>query len=173
MNKIFCGIDVGRAGGIALVDSAGRLVDVYEMPLTHDEETDAWELFKIISSIKADSVHIIFERLNSFFGMSQAGIIGVSREGGIVYAVSQISRHPFTKVSPKKWQNFIFANEKQIFKQEKGKAKLDTKKMAANVFTKNFPDYEKFKVVTKRTGNLRDGIVDAALLAQYGRMNNF
>ena len=174
--RAWIGIDLGRQGGIAVVDQDGKLTAVYNMPLTKEKETDALALYVILKEqiAKYDgNCHVIFERVNSFFGIGQAQIVGVCRESGIVESATQIAGAPYSKITPRKWQNFMFANEKQIYKDVKGKAKLDTKKMSCNRFVKSFPDYKKFPIITKNTGNLRDGICDSGMLALYGKMNNF
>lgn len=175
---IIISIDIGREGAVVVLKE-NVLSAVYKMPLTPEGETDARVLLSIIKNNTLGETRLVFEKLNSFFGIGQSAIVGVSRESGIVEAVAQISELPYVKVNPRKWQNFMFANEKQIFKlvkskkaEESDKLKLDTKKMAANKFCKEFPYYKKFPLITKRTGSLRDGIVDAALIALYLRQNN-
>lgn len=197
---IYIGIDLGRQGGIAVVDKiSGKLLQAFKMPLTKEGETDARKLLNIITKCTShyspeEGAHLVFERVNSFFGIGQAQIVGVCRESGIVEAVAQISKMPYTKVTPQKWQNYMFANEKAVYKlvkkrkafkegqeekptKRKKKAemvqKLDTKAMSGNKFVKSFPNYQKFEVITKRTGTLCDGICDAGMLGLYGKMLNF
>lgn len=172
--KYYLGIDIGRKGALAVINENGKLVEVRKMPLTPDEETDGRKLYDIVLELntKYPIAHVVFEKLNSFFGLAQKAMVGVVRESGIVETVVQIAQLPYTKVAPKKWQNLIFENSKQIFKKEKGVEKLDTKAMAASKFVKVFPNYKDFDVI-KNTGNFRDGEVDASLLALYAKLNNF
>lgn len=181
MIKLYCGIDIGRQGGIAFVNTQGKLVAAYKMPLTASGETDALKLATILAKTRKKfdaDIFVIYEKLNSFFGLRQNAIVGVSREAGIVQAVVQIVKMPYDKVAPKKWQNYLFKGEKIQFKlvkvkgKKKPEKKIDTKKMSEVKFVKIFPNYKDFPVITKSTGTLRDGIVDAGNLAYYGKINN-
>jgi hypothetical protein len=65
-------------------------------------------------------------------------------------------------VQPKKWQADIWANVDKIYKTGK---KIDTKKTSLMAAKRLFPN-ESF-LATSRSRVPHDGIVDAALIAQY------
>ena len=71
---------------------------------------------------------------------------------------------------PTQWQKILFEGQTVMYKKGKDKHKKDTKKMALAVAKRLWPS-ETF-LATSRSSVAHDGLVDASMLADFGRRKN-
>lgn len=161
-NRVLLGIDPGLNGGIAVMDDAGNLLHYCKMPIKQERVLTGKKQKKIRRMIDVTSIAAImaqFEPSNIFieratarpgqgvvsmftFGMGYGMILGLcmAMEGAICTDV----------VTPQKWQGKVLAGLEHI---------EDTKLRALAKFQELYPEID----------TTHDGIVDAVMIAEYGR----
>lgn len=162
---IYIGIDNGLTGGIAAVsDHPGPIIDLWPMPTrgkSKGNEVDAELVWSFIDKWKrdSDSVTVILETpgkyspgVQSLCSMwdSYGAIRGVLESRGI--------RHH--RITPQTWQKRMLV----------GCAKGDTKPAAFAMARRLWPD--ETWLASPRCKTPHDGMIDAALIAEYGRLSN-
>lgn len=173
--KHYLGIDVGKNGGFVLIDEKGKLLDKRVNPISNGQIDfkGTWEIFRDYY-FQYSNLVVIVEKLHAIFQVPPTTNFILGTQYGMVIAYCNGFDLPYHLVSPIKWQKAMFESTSPIYKKDqftkKGKKKLDTKAMAALSVKKLFPkaDFRKSTRCTK----VHDGIVDAALLAEYARRNN-
>ena len=142
--SVFVGVDVGAAGGIAVIDQHGRVLKAVKMPSTDQDLLDilCWptrEMPLVPCRAMLEKVH----------ATPQMGVVSAFTFGGSYRACRMAltaARLPFDEVSPMKWQHkleCLSGGDKNLLKQRAQQL---------------FPD----EVVTLY-------IADALLLAEYCR----
>jgi hypothetical protein len=176
------GIDPGKHGAIVTID-AENLVHKYLFPLI-GKEFDLPGLVKILRAITHDAYdrydlpHVYIEDVHAIMGASAGATFSFGFACGIVQGVIAAIKIPYTLVQPKIWQKEMFKGipetRKPPIKIKTGaragqmmKGKRDTKKMAALAAKRLFPSVDLRR--TPQCRLLHDGIIDALLIAEYGR----
>lgn len=140
------GIDPGRGGGIAVIDTlSGELVDVTAMPDTIADISDFIEKHNDVNSVYLETVH----------SMPKQGVASTFTFGqyyGYVQMAVVAHKIRCIDVLPSKWQQGLGV------KAKKGEAKTAHKNRLKGLAQKLFP---KAKVTLKNA--------DAILLAEYGK----
>jgi Holliday junction resolvasome RuvABC endonuclease subunit len=138
--KYYLGIDPGKSGGLAVVNSSGVLVDTFKMPDT------AYELFVLVSAIKDSWPEVVayLEDVGPNAFTLASYCLGYSR-GGLEVALAG-NKIRIELVKPNKWQTAL--------KCKTGGDKNVTKQTAMMLF----PD-----------SKVNHAIADAILIAEYGR----
>jgi hypothetical protein len=101
---IFLGIDVGLAGGIAIIDSCGGVLAAVRMP-----ETDA-DLYRTLSGwtkspeLAAVEARAVLEKVHSSPQMGVASAFSFGRGYGACRMALTATGIPFDEVTPFKWQ---------------------------------------------------------------------
>jgi len=153
------GIDPGQKGAFLLLSGSGKIVDMSVMPLGPDGQPDYLGIKNILKEMKKAEPNVYLERAVAMamgsthaltYGMGFAALKIALLELGLSY----------TMVEPGKWQSLIFQGIDKRFKP---------KVRALIAVDRLFPD-EKGKIpVSPKAKNLHEGIVDALLIAEYGR----
>ncbi len=176
------GIDPGKTGGIVILITSG--LDIYRIPKIKTE-VDLQALKNIFIKIKSsskecDNFHLYIEKVHAIFGSSAKSTFEFGRICGQLEGFIVANEIPHTYVQPKVWQKEMFEGIKEIRKPGKldkngklKKGKIDTKAMAELALKRLLPsNYEQFYVVDasgNKSKNVHDGLVDAYLIAEYGR----
>jgi hypothetical protein len=198
MNKIYIGIDPGQKGAI-VVFIPGQDPILNKMPLVEGD----LNLEKLMEYIDPGSYdcHIVIEDVHSVFGASAAANFSFGFGCGQLFATLKLSGIPFTQVAPKMWQKEMWQGVHPVMvldgkkknKDGSPKYKVDTKATSLLAAMRLFPGIsfkeKKIKEYYKDTYTNRklaragkeiideskdhDGIVDALLIAEYGRRKNF
>ena len=159
---IHIGIDNGLTGGIAILHE-GELT-LHVMPVSGDgkkKRVDALEFDRILQDYISHMPHFVtYEKP----GGSQSAVAAASMADSFakmdtVMAMRKYRRDPIT---PQKWQKMFWSKPKM----PKG-VKFDTKAAALKVASQLWPDQDWRK--NDRCRVAHDGLVDAALIAEYGR----
>lgn len=171
--KAYIGIDIGKKGAIAVISSTGIMT--YQMPMIK-EEVSYSDLFDLIQHIQMNEIaatgeapHIIFEKLGVIFGSSKVTAFSMGYQMGSIEMMSISLGIPYTKVHAKQWQKEMFQGVETIKKPNT--FTNDTKAMALIAANRLFPGH-KFTFGTRAT-KPHDGMVDALLIAQYGKRKNY
>jgi crossover junction endodeoxyribonuclease RuvC len=168
------GIDPGLTGGLAVVDSFGKLVKAWEMPRAASGELDLNRLTAIVLDAvhKCGVNHGIIEQVHAMPGQGVSSMFKFGMVFGAVQGILAARSIPFTLVRPQAWQKLAFVGVSEIKSAERitktgktVKAKREPKKMAAVAASRLFPGAD----LTSSTGSaFHEGKTDAALIAFYG-----
>ena len=143
------GIDPGKKGGIAVLKTCGELVDMRPMG-------EAYELAAILRSMQDKVTRCYVEKSQAMPGQGTKSMFTYGTGFGKILGVLETLQISHDLVPPQKWQ------KKMIPGAEKG-----TSKKAALMKAKQLWPKESFVLKGCRTPH--DGIVDAVLIAEYGR----
>jgi hypothetical protein len=171
--RYILGIDPGLNGGIVLVDEQGKIRRKHTIPRTGGKTgpVDVHALKEIAQNYIKYDVTVFMEELayNALFVMSKGSVARLYHCYGVIEGVFA-AEYSYQEVSYKTWQPIMFKGVKPIYKKKKKgqkKASRDTKAMALAT-AKRIKPKEKF-LKTKRSSTPHDGLVDAYLIAEYGR----
>ena len=165
--KYYIGIDNGLDGGIAVVDLTSKVIQRRPMPtqkLGKGRVVDAEAILDFITQWQPPHVTILLEEASKH----AAGILSLCstwRSFGAIEAVLKCTRHRHHIVRPQQWQKAFWARPKMA----KGQ-KFNTKAAALAAARRLWPDEQ--WLATKRCTTPHDGMVDAALIAEFGRRTN-
>jgi len=153
------GIDPGKKGGLVVLDSAGKLSQKHAMPMIGKEVdfTRLGDLFK--NWARPGRIdHAFMEKVGTNPIFSRAASFEFGRMVGVLEATLAYGGIPTTQVPPKVWQKAVHAG---VTKEK------DPKKRSLIAADRLFPGADFRASLSCRKPH--DGIVDAALIAEYGR----
>jgi len=182
--KCYIGIDPGRDGAIVALNQSGIIVHKGVMPFDeHLNNFDFLSLCKLIKGIKDDhdSVFVITEKLSPIFGASAHNTFKLGMAYQCAIDAVKALKLGYMDIKPTVWTKLMWKGLHEIRKPEttrknkdgttsKVKGRMDSKAMSLQAVKKYFPSEDLKK--SSRCKNFHDGIVDALLLAEYGRRNN-
>jgi len=171
---IYIGIDPGAKGAIAYINTETGNSGRIKTPLIGDEVDISTFCEYIKKLTRNGNHHVIVEDVHSIFGASAKSNFSFGKNvGGIEWLLVSLDCR-YTKVAPKTWQAEMWQGVKIVQintgkKTPKGniKYKNDTKATSLLAAKRLFPK-EDF-LATPRSSVPHDGIVDALLLAEYGK----
>lgn len=164
--KHYVSIDIGKAGGIAVINTENSVIGVSPMPKIGDE-VDYHELCNQLRPYQNKNCHIVFERLTSLFKVSKAATWSLAHQSGSVQMICIALNLPFTAVPPKQWQAEMFKGIPEITDST---GKRDTKKMALMVVKRLYPELK--LTFGERATKPHEGAIDALLMSTYARRQN-
>jgi hypothetical protein len=159
--KTYIGIDLGLNGAITIIHPDGH-IESAKMPVI-GKLIDIPSLKYIIA--RKDAV-VVFEDLGVIFGTSKATAFSMGYQVGIVEALCVSLNLPYHKVKAKVWQKDMFQGVPELIKS----GKRDTKGMALVACQRMFPTLK--LTFGERATKPHDGLVDAVLIAAYGKRKN-
>jgi hypothetical protein len=159
--KTYIGIDLGLNGAITIIHPDGY-IESAKMPVI-GKLIDIPSLKYIIA--RKDAV-VVFEDLGVIFGTSKATAFSMGYQVGIVEALCVSLNLPYHKVKAKVWQKDMFQGVPELTKS----GKRDTKGMALVACQRMFPTLK--LTFGERATKPHDGLVDAVLIAAYGKRKN-
>lgn len=171
--KYSVGIDVGKNGGIVIIDDENRIIAM-ATPKVNKDEIDIHQIVKVLSDLRGPytKIHIAIEDVHSIFGVGAKANFQFGRALGILEGVVIGLGISFTKVSPKIWQKDLWMGIKPVeintgkkTKEGNIKYKTDTKATSLLAAKRLYPDLD--LRATERSKKAHDGIVDALLIATY------
>ena len=156
------GIDNGLDGGVVVLNAQGEIVHQCIMPtvkLGKGRKVDAVKLSAILRGF--DKLMVFFEEASKH----SPGVLALCstwRSFGAIETVLELDCIAHEIVKPRDWQ-------KQFWKRTKTPTgvKFDTKAAALVAAKRLWPSQNWTK--SERAHTAHDGIVDAALIAEYGR----
>jgi|TARA_Y100000310_G_scaffold185825_1_gene185893 hypothetical protein len=160
---IHIGIDNGLSGGIAAIEDGTLSLDV--MPILNDgkkNRVDVIKLMRILQSYyRSDcSSFIVYE--SPAGSKSVKAAVSMADSFARVEAILIIERYRREPITSRKWQKIFWT----VPKMPKGKS-FDTKAAALNKARQLFPNQD--WLTSSRCRKPHDGLIDAALIAEYCR----
>ena len=165
-SKVIVGLDLGQKGGLVITQD-GKILEMLVMPLVSDNDVNIRSIAKALKKYDTKNMHVVFEKFGGFFGYQKSASVSLARQGGMIEATLILLGIPFTKVQPQMWQKVVWEGTNILHKSD---GKKDTKKISLVTANRLFP-HETF-MPSKAYKKPHDGLVDAALLAEYGRRKN-
>jgi len=165
---MFIGIDPGKKGAMVILTESKPII--YTVPLIGDKvDWKQWaNCFKTIENMDRDAL-VVLEEVHSIYGSSAKSNFTF---GGMFYSPMLLLNYigiTYELVAPKKWQKQIWSSTDSVYVG----GKLDTKLTSLSCAQRLFPDqnflYGDNENKSGRKSKPHDGIVDAFLLAEYGR----
>lgn len=158
---IYVGIDNGLSGGIVAVQDQ-QIIGQTTMPTrgkTKGNEVDAHEVARFLSQWEPQHITVILETPGKFAKGVQA-ISSMWDSYGATRAVLECGGYRHHRIPPQRWQKAMLPNCK----------KGDTKPAALARVRQLWPamDWR----ATERSTKPHEGLIDAALIAEYGRLAN-
>jgi hypothetical protein len=149
-------IDPGQTGAIVFYN--GKDFQFFYMPLKDKKtkDVDFLELRRILK--KFPDVHVYLERAAPH-AMGSKHAFNYGRGFATIEIAVMICRNPVTYVEPAKWSKKIHEGISQDLKP-KAKSVIAVRRLLPKLFG---------KIPKSKTGKLHEGIVDALLIAEYGR----
>lgn len=168
--KIYCGIDIGKAGAIAIITKENE-IKTFKMPMIKTE-LDYESLHSLLEPYEGGNCMVVFEKLSVIFGTSKQTAFLMGHQAGAVEMACVARCIPFIKIPPKVWQKAMFTGITEISKPSKtGKTtQRDTKAMALVAVKQIFPSLK--LTFGERAEKPHDGLIDAILMAEYARRLN-
>jgi len=172
MSNIYIGIDIGKHGAIAVMNSNGT-IDTYAMPLIK-KELDYHALNQLISTLSStgSKVHVVFEKLGVIFGSAKSVAFSMGEQIGAIEMCCIAHNISYTKSRAIDWQKEMFTGVQEVTKPSTtGKKEVrDTKAMALLAIKRIFPELK--LTFGKIAFKPHDGLIDAVLMAEYARRRN-
>ena len=122
---------------------------------------------KIFWDYEGSPCMAVFEKLGPIFGSSKKTTWSMGVQVGLIKTICTVRAIPYTEVPAKSWQKEMFQGIPAIHKS--GKSSLDTKAMAQEAMKRLYPTVN-FK--RPRAAKQHDGLIDALLIAGYGKRKN-
>ena len=164
MKRYFAGIDNGLDGGIVVLDEAGTISHREPIPTIKEGKSrriDVTELDVQLSDLGNLPVSVCVEPAQSF-SPGKSALCSTWRSWGLIESLLILRQIQYETVNPRKWQREFWTTPKM----PKGK-KFDTKAAALLAASKLWPSENWTK--SDRSTKPHDGMIDAALIAEYWR----
>lgn len=154
------GIDPGKQGGLAIITQDSVLLE--PMPL-HAGEIDIPELHRLVRDHANDIRVAYIERVHAMPKNGKLALFSLGKSYGIVLAIVLMNGIPLVEVRPQEWQRVMHEGV-AVHRRQAG---LTTKDVSRIAFARLFPGVDARK--TAKCSVQHDGLVEAALIAEYGR----
>jgi crossover junction endodeoxyribonuclease RuvC len=148
--KLYAGIDPGVKGAVAVVNQDGKIVDFERMP------SSLRDLRSFLNSYTIERVYI--EKAQPMPGQGVVSMFNYGRHFGGLLALLELGKFSHETVNPRAWQKVVI-----------GMGSGDPKAKAFEKASRLWPD-ESF--IPKGCRVPHNGIIDALLIAEYGRRLN-
>lgn len=158
-------IDPGANGALVILD--GNKVESYLFPkvggkLSYDDTV------RMVVNLLKKVDFVFIEEVHGIKGSASKATFAFGYTCGALRAAIIIAGVPYEMVTPKTWQGKTWTNPDYVYKQSKtGRKQNDTKATSLNAAKRLYPK-EDF-LPTKKSEKPHDGIVDALLIATYGK----
>lgn len=160
MEKIYCGIDVGAKGCLAVIH--GDSIESYSFV-----DYDMADICQILRLIKnGGSCYAVIEDVHAVYGSAAKSTFEFGFNKGILVGLLTALQIPYSLVPPKTWQSGVWERCDKVMDGKKVK----TKETSFNCAKRIFPKVDMRR--TPRCKNMDDGICDSILMAEYARRKN-
>jgi crossover junction endodeoxyribonuclease RuvC len=148
MKTLFIGIDPGKSGGIACIDT--------EESSTHTQPYSDQALIELCSIVSRNwnkDVVCCLEKVGAMPGQGVVSMFSFGQSVGYIKGVLESFRIPYQEITPQKWKKEFGLNS--------------DKAASAEVCRRLFPDVS--LLATPRCKKPHDGMAEALLMAEYAR----
>lgn len=149
MKTVFIGIDPGKSGGIACIDTESGIR--YTVPYSDKDLADLCR----DESWRGNTEHIMccLEKVGARPGQGVVSMFSFGQSVGYIKGVLESFRIPYQEITPQKWKKEFGLNSE--------------KAASAEVCRKLFPEVS--LLATPRCKKPHDGMAEALLMAEYAR----
>ena len=144
---IYIGIDPGKSGGIAYIDTDSGI----QWAVAYSD-TALINLCKSIYEADKDAMCCL-EKVGAMPGQGVVSMFSFGQSVGYIKGVLETSRIPYQEITPQKWKKEFSLNS--------------DKTASADVCRRLFPDVD--LLATPRCKKPHDGMAEALLMAEYAR----
>lgn len=175
-NKAIFGIDPGKEGAISVIFPDDNMV--YFVFPKIGEEIDVVGTVNVIKTLKRTAnasgylVQAFVEDVHAIAGASAASTFNFGGAVKTIHTALAAFEIPMILVKPKEWQNSCWRGVKPQTKLIDGKHKVDTKSTSLMAASRLMPKYD-FIAPNTKSRKPHDGIVDACLIAWFGKNFHF
>lgn len=165
MSLHFCGVDPGKHGAIGVINATGTSVQVWDMPLDESKDIDLHglrDLYRRIASLPSTTVGIEWpEAWPGAFNnvICDAELFG--RQKGYLEAFAFLHNLEFQRISPVLWKGRLGLDGKQVH---------GSNERARSLYDLHYPEHQ--SLIRGLRGGLKDGRMDALLIAHFLRMRS-
>ena len=158
------GIDPGITGAIALVSLKKEVEGLWPVPRSKESFINLFELSCLISNArliaksKGESVIAYLEKVNAMPGQGVCSMFTFGRAFGAIEGILSAQDVPYVYVTPRRWSKAF----------HEGISGCDPKEKSAIAVSRIFPNAD--LRATPRCKTPHKGIIDALLIAEYGRL---
>jgi hypothetical protein len=160
----YIGLDPGSMGGGVVINDIS-VIHQFVIKIDKERNFKINEFIKDLSIISKKNSIIILEDVHSIFGMSAKSNFNFGKICGQIEGIITTLGYKYIKVQPKIWQKEILGDMEKIKKKDSNAN--DTKQMALIKSKELFPDFN--NLATPRCSKPHDGLIDALLIAEWGR----
>ncbi len=156
---MICGVDPGKNGGLVILDVTGSLIAKSTMFYQDKIEYDpiAYQDFLLQNKVK----HVVIEKVSAMPGNGSVSMFNFGQAYAFCRIVPILLKIPFTLVTPQAWQ--------RVMHQGLDKS-LPPKARSLIIYNRLYPHI--CLLSTSRCKKPHDGMLDAILIAEYGRRMN-
>lgn len=145
MKTLFIGIDPGKKGGIAYIDTQNNISGT--MPYSDKD------LIDLCMDAKHSEAMCCLEKVGAMPGQGVVSMFSFGQSVGYIKGVLESFRIPYQEITPQKWKReFGLSSDKAV---------------SAEVCRRLFPDI--CLLATPRCKKPHDGMAEALLMAEYAR----
>ena len=158
----FIGIDNGLDGGVVVLSASGAIVRTEVMPVNKigkGRMIDITELARILNDYPVATV--ICEEASKH-SPGKMALCSTWFTYGQIVAMLKLHLHRYQTITPQTWQRVFWTKSKVADGQS-----YDTKSAALEAAKKLWPEQD--WLASARSSKPHDGMVDAALIAEFGR----
>lgn len=153
---MYIGVDPGKKGGLCVMSKDGGIVELLRLG---DDFVVAELLRRYSQTMDRVNSKCFVEQVGAMPGQGVTSMFTFGQGFGFLLGVLCALKIPYSTVTPHRWQ-------KKMHTGIPGKGTLDAKKRSLLVVRQNYPDAE---IVPQGCRVPHDGLVDAILIADYGR----
>ncbi len=155
---LIVGIDPGKYGGIVAIDKHGEIQFLEVMP---QEFLDMVSIFVELVKLKRAPTMAFVEKAQVFPGQGGVGNFTYGEHFGTLQSALKTSGMPYELVPPQAWTKVMHVGCCDASSKSKQKSKQVMKKL--------YPGISLTNPHSTRSKNMHDGLMDALLIAEYGR----
>lgn len=156
---LYVGVDPGKNGAVVIIDCQAQIVDKSPMFVDLGGELDPVAYYNFLSKNSNHISHVFVEKVNAMPGQGVTSMFSFGQAFMFSYVVPKLMKLPLTLVTPQSWQKVMHEGIDKT---------LAAKKRSLIAFNRLFPGLDLRK--TERCKGPHDGMIDALLLANYGRL---
>lgn len=165
-SRVFCSVDLGLQGALAVIDLKGKLIDLIDLPtqpvVVNKKKRKEYKLKELITYFsnltkKYDVVLTGFERLRGMPGQASQTGFSLGFSSGVFKILCNVFEMEWMEFEARSWQKLMFSQLDYI--------DPDTKVNSSRLARKLYPDVD-FRL-SPRCKKDADGRTDALLMALY------
>lgn len=158
MSKVVVGIDPGQKGGLVTLDGTGTIVDMRPMPADPREVATFLRLTREACGLSRWPLHVMLEKAQSMPKQGIASAFTYGTHYGELRGILVALELEHTLVPPSAWTKAMHVGTRA------GEAKVRSMEAA-----RRLKPTEPFKMASSKATKPHDGLVDAYLIAEFGR----